>query len=141
MICPLCSPSGEKVVFKDDLFRVIYVEDEDYPGYFRLILNVHCKEMSELWKNEQQRIVVALTAIEKVMIAQMKPDKVNWAQLGNNIPHLHWHIIARFKDDKTFPGSIWAAPRRETDKEILKQRKAQAELCCKILSKELSANL
>ncbi len=138
MTCPLCDPSGEKVVFKNDIFRVVCVEDENYPGYFQLILNVHVKEMSDLWKIEQGRVFAALAEIEKVLIAQMKPEKVNWAQLGNQVPHLHWHIIARFTDDATFPDPIWSAPRRETDKETLKLRKAQAERCCEILSEKLS---
>jgi diadenosine tetraphosphate (Ap4A) HIT family hydrolase len=32
--------------------------------------------------------------------------------LGNQVPHLHWHVIPRFADDAHFPDAIWAAPRR-----------------------------
>ncbi|MEI4902545.1 HIT domain-containing protein, partial [Klebsiella pneumoniae] len=41
------------------------------------------------------------------------PDKVNLASLGNVVPHLHWHVIARFRDDAHFPDPIWSVPRRE----------------------------
>jgi diadenosine tetraphosphate (Ap4A) HIT family hydrolase len=44
----------------------------------------------------------------------MKPDKINLASLGNMTPHLHWHVIPRFVDDKHFPAPIWATPTRES---------------------------
>jgi diadenosine tetraphosphate (Ap4A) HIT family hydrolase len=38
---------------------------------------------------------------------------VNLASLGNVVPHLHWHVIARFADDKHFPQPIWGQAQRE----------------------------
>jgi diadenosine tetraphosphate (Ap4A) HIT family hydrolase len=43
----------------------------------------------------------------------MHPDKINLASLGNMTPHLHWHVIPRFKQDKHFPQPIWGVPQRE----------------------------
>ncbi len=43
----------------------------------------------------------------------MQPDKMNVASLGNMTPHVHWHIVPRFRDDRHFPHPIWAAPQRE----------------------------
>jgi len=43
----------------------------------------------------------------------LQPDKINLASLGNQVPHLHWHVIPRFADDAHFPDPIWAAARRE----------------------------
>jgi diadenosine tetraphosphate (Ap4A) HIT family hydrolase len=37
---------------------------------------------------------------------------VNLAALGNQVPHLHWHIIPRFADDAHFPDPVWAVARR-----------------------------
>ena len=42
-----------------------------------------------------------------------RPDKVNLAALGNAVPHLHWHIVARFAWDSHFPASVWAPASRE----------------------------
>ena len=46
--CPLCAPQGELEVVRTDKFRVIRVDDPDFPGYFRLIWNEHVKENSDL---------------------------------------------------------------------------------------------
>ena len=52
-------------------------------------------------------------AIERVLIEQLCPTKVNLAALGNMVPHLHWHVIARFEWDSHFPQSVWGARQRE----------------------------
>lgn len=54
----------------------------------------------------------------------MHPDKINLAQLGNMVPHLHWHLIPRYKDDTHFPESIWGMQQRKissnlTDRKVL----------------------
>jgi diadenosine tetraphosphate (Ap4A) HIT family hydrolase len=41
-----------------------------------------------------------------------QPDKINLACLGNVVPHLHWHVIPRWRDDSHFPAPIWAAAKR-----------------------------
>ena len=38
---------------------------------------------------------------------------MNLASLGNQTPHLHWHVVPRFRDDRHFPGPIWASPKHE----------------------------
>jgi diadenosine tetraphosphate (Ap4A) HIT family hydrolase len=61
----------------------------------------------------------------------MDPDKVNLAALGNMVPHIHWHIIPRYKDDAFFPGSVWSARTQDVPKSALEVRRA--------LAKQLSA--
>ena len=43
----------------------------------------------------------------------LQPDKINLASLGNAVPHLHWHVIPRFRGDPHFPSPIWGAPLRQ----------------------------
>jgi diadenosine tetraphosphate (Ap4A) HIT family hydrolase len=56
----------------------------------------------------------------------MHPHKVNVAALGNMVPHIHWHVIPRFKDDAFFPGSSWSDKLRETPEALLAERRRQA---------------
>lgn len=127
--CPLCNPpEGQEIVlYSNPIFRIIQVEDPHFPGYFRVISQKHVKEMSDLPVNEQILIIEALSKMEEIVIATMEPTKVNWAQLGNMVPHLHWHLIARYEDDATFPGSIWNPVVRKTDLEILRARELKAK--------------
>jgi diadenosine tetraphosphate (Ap4A) HIT family hydrolase len=43
----------------------------------------------------------------------LSPTKMNLATLGNVVPHLHWHLIARFDWDSHFPSPVWSAAQRE----------------------------
>ena len=53
--------------------------------------------------------------VEQCLREHLSPAKINLAALGNMVPHLHWHVIARFADDTHFPGSVWAPVQRESN--------------------------
>jgi diadenosine tetraphosphate (Ap4A) HIT family hydrolase len=128
--CPLCEPGAETVLWRDDACRVVWVEDPDYPGFCRVILNAHVREMTDLPEDERQRLMTVVFAVEAAVCEVLQPDKVNLASLGNQVPHLHWHVIPRFADDRHFPDPIWATPRRpgrpRADDGELRRRLARA---------------
>ena len=126
MDCVLCHPQKENVVWKNKDLRVILVDDPLFPGYFRVIWNKHIAEMSDLTDDERQLLEKVLLTVEKVVREQMQPDKINWAQFGNMVPHLHWHIIARYRDDSHFPESIWGLKQRKVAEEKVQQLKIKA---------------
>lgn len=126
MDCVLCHPQKENVVWKNKELRVIQVDDPLFPGYFRVIWNKHIAEMSDLTDDERQLLEKVRLTVEKVVREQMQPDKINWAQFGNMVPHLHWHIIARYRDDSHFPESIWGSKQREVAEEKVQQLKMKA---------------
>jgi diadenosine tetraphosphate (Ap4A) HIT family hydrolase len=53
-------------------------------------------------------------AVESALRARLTPTKMNLASLGNQTPHLHWHLIPRFADDSHFPQPVWGARQRDT---------------------------
>lgn len=110
--CTLCAPSDEIRLWSDAFCRVIWVDDTDYPGFCRVILNAHVKEMTDLPFTEQRRLMEVVFAVEAAIREEMQPDKINLASLGNMVPHVHWHVIPRWADDPKFPDSIWSAARR-----------------------------
>ena len=131
MSCPLCNPSGENIIKQNNLFRVILVDE--IPGFIRIILNKHIAEFSDLSFNDYQKVYAEIYKIEKIMREILDPDKINIASLGNYVPHLHIHIIPRYKNDSWFPDSIWSEKHREyeyktTKEEIDKMIKAIKKL-------------
>jgi diadenosine tetraphosphate (Ap4A) HIT family hydrolase len=108
----LCDSAGGQPLWQDELCRVVLVEDRDYPGFCRVILNRHVSEMTDLDAATRQRLMRVVFAAEQALRQLMQPTKINLASFGNMVAHLHWHIIARFADDKHFPGSIWGEARR-----------------------------
>lgn len=88
------------------------VTDENYPGFCRVILQDHVREMTDLAPQRRARLMQAVFATERALRDTLRPTKVNLASLGNMTPHLHWHVIPRFADDAHFPEAIWARPLR-----------------------------
>lgn len=113
MSCPLCNPANEHLLYSNDLFRVILVND--IPGFLRIILNKHVKELSDLPKEEALLITKEIIRLEKALKKHIRPDKINVATLGNYVPHLHIHIIPRFINDPWWPDSIWLEKHRDYD--------------------------
>ncbi|MCX7893093.1 MAG: HIT family protein [Burkholderiales bacterium] len=110
--CELCESPGGQVLWRNALARVVAVEDADYPGFCRVILNRHVAEMTDLAEADRHALVAIVFAVEAALRALLAPDKMNLASLGNVVPHLHWHVIPRFRDDRHFPAPVWAAPAR-----------------------------
>ena len=126
--CPLCNPVGERVIWRGSLVRVIDASDEDLPGFVRVIVKRHAAEMTDLTSEESDMVRKAVRLCEVCMLETIHPDKINLASLGNMVPHVHWHVIARFKDDAFFPDSIWSPRRRNCPPEVLEKRREQARV-------------
>lgn len=110
--CELCESDGGALIWRDASCRVVSVAEPGYAGYCRVIWNAHVKEMSDLAEPERAHCMRVVFALEVALREHLRPDKVNLASLGNATPHLHWHVVARFRDDPHFPGSVWGPPVR-----------------------------
>ena len=110
--CELCDSPGGETLWHDDFCRVVLVADPDYPGFCRVILNQHVSEMTDLETGARERLMRVVFAAEAAVRRVMRPGKINLASLGNMVPHLHWHVIPRFADDRHFPNSLWGEPQR-----------------------------
>ena len=110
--CPLCAALDETALWRDDRCRVILAGDADYPGFCRVIWRAHVREMTDLAAEDRDRLMSVVYATEAALRATLSPLKINLASLGNQVPHLHWHVIPRFGDDAHFPDPVWAVRHR-----------------------------
>jgi len=128
--CVLCkdalSPAEGELIWRGDDCRVILIHDPDLPGFCRVIWNRHVSEMSELTYGERDLLMSLVFAVERAIKSTMEPFKINLASLGNQVPHLHWHVIPRYKDDAFFPNTAWSARARETPAAIIGERQKRA---------------
>ena len=113
--CPLCATDGGLVVLRQPLLRVVRVADADFPAYYRVILQAHRAEMTDLSAAHRHAVMDAVMAVEQVLRQALRPAKVNLAALGNMVPHLHWHVIARFDWDSHFPQPVWGTRQRAVE--------------------------
>lgn len=138
--CELCQFDYTGALWQNDKFFIIAVQDEKFPGYVRLIWKEHVAEMTDLEAQDRLMIWKALDIIETCMRKHMHPDKINLAEFGNMVPHLHWHIIPRYTDDSHFPESIWGLQQRKLSVNTT-QRQALANTFYKELKEVLQEQL
>jgi diadenosine tetraphosphate (Ap4A) HIT family hydrolase len=111
--CALCDGPGGTLVFQGPGYRVIHADEAGFPAFYRVVWDDHVAEFSDLAAPERIVCMEAVATVERVLRDQLSPTKVNLAALGNMVPHLHWHVIARFDWDSRFPAPVWAAAVRE----------------------------
>ncbi len=121
--CALCAPSAHTTLWQDDFCRVVLLNDADYPAYCRVELVAHVKEMTDLAPVQRAQMMKVVFAVELAVREVVNPYKINLASLGNKTPHLHWHVIPRFGDDKHFPNSHWGEPVRANKEKALDTNK------------------
>ena len=117
MACELCDAVGGELLWQDDVCRVVRVNDPDYPGFCRVIWKRHVQEMTDLAADERRHLMAVTFAVEQAVRQVLSPDKINLASLGNVTPHLHWHVIPRFMDDRHFPNPIWGQVREQAQRD------------------------
>ncbi|MHB1951622.1 MAG: HIT family protein [Acidiferrobacteraceae bacterium] len=111
--CPLCTSDGGEVLLRDGGCRVVVAEELGQPAMLRVILGEHVAEMTDLPAAQRDHVMALVFAAESAVRTVLQPDKINLASLGNYVPHLHWHVIPRFRDDAQFPDPVWSPARRE----------------------------
>lgn len=109
--------------------RKIALDAIDHPLYFieiheseipwlKVFIRRPVREFSECTPEEKAAVWKALDVIEKAMLAYYRPEKINIASFGNMLPQVHWHIMARFKEDSYFPEPMWGKRQRKAALEL-----------------------
>jgi diadenosine tetraphosphate (Ap4A) HIT family hydrolase len=104
------------IIYENKSIR-IETEESEIP-WLKIFTQHSYKEMSEVPADIKFEIYDLLDIIEKEMIAYYAPDKINIASFGNYLPHVHWHIMARFREDSYFPEPMWGTKQREASLQL-----------------------
>ncbi|MGQ9427425.1 HIT domain-containing protein [Gilvimarinus sp. F26214L] len=84
------------------------------------------REIHHLADEDQIQLIKESSHLAEVMVDLFVPDKMNVAVLGNVVPQLHVHHVARFRSDPAWPGPVWGAveakPYRPEELEALVHR-------------------
>ena len=104
------------LVFQNKLIRV-EIEEFEIP-WLKIFTQKNIKEFSQCDQNTKLEILRVLDIIEKELLEYFEPKKINIASFGNYLPHVHFHIQARFENDSFFPESTWGKKQRESTLEL-----------------------
>jgi diadenosine tetraphosphate (Ap4A) HIT family hydrolase len=107
-------PSAEDFIADCGPARAYLHEDQFFPGWTVLILERHATELYELDARERASLMDAVADVSRALATVYDAAKMNYALLGNVLPHIHWHLIPRRKDDPIPSEPVWTlshAPR------------------------------
>ncbi len=96
----------------ENKYVFIEIEPSEIP-WLKIFTQKQYKEFSQCPIEVKQEIWRLLDIIEKEMILFFNPAKINIASFGNYVPHVHFHIMARFEEDSFFPEPMWGKKQRE----------------------------
>ena len=91
------------------LCRVLLAKDSQYPWLILVPRVANLREIHHLAPEQQQQLMQESCAVATLMERALGPDKINVAALGNLVPQLHLHHVARFSSDAAWLGPIWGA--------------------------------
>lgn len=114
------------------LCRVLLLNDSQYPWLILVPRQAGLRELCELGDAQRSQYQRESDLLAGVLLNQYRADKLNIAALGNMVPQLHIHHIARYQDDACWPKPVWgqlpAQPYRdaEGDQRLAELREALA---------------
>jgi ATP adenylyltransferase len=109
--CPLCLPRPDDcdhwlVVAKLSVSTLYLDRNQTYRGHCQLVHDgAHVDGLENLPRDEFSRLADDLHCAAGAISRVCHPDRMNYASLGNVVPHLHWHLVPRYKGDPR-----WGAP-------------------------------
>lgn len=130
--CPLCNRlqklPGDEVVWQFP-HSVAYLGPwQYYTGYCVLVSRTHATELHLLPPSERLAYLGEMATLGNAIAQSFQPRKMNCELLGNQVPHLHWHLFPRSADDPETLKAVWLALDRADQDEHEKQRLQQASL-------------
>jgi len=116
--CPACSrewpDEAQRIV--DCGSSVAYLHDDQFfPGWTFLVLKRHATELWQLDAAERATLIEEVTRVARAVGTAFGASKMNYELLGNQIAHIHWHLIPRGADDPAPRLPVWTVahePRR-----------------------------
>lgn len=90
-----------------ELCTLLLMNDRQYPWFILVPRRNGLREIHELADADQLLLLKESNALSRWLMTEFKPDKLNIAALGNMVPQLHIHHIARFKSDPAWPAPVW----------------------------------
>ncbi len=95
----------------------IEIEESEIP-WLKVFTQKPYKEFSQTPLKVKLQILAKIDIIEKEMLSYYNPKKINIASFGNYLPHVHFHVMARFEEDSYFPEPMWGVKQREGKLEL-----------------------
>lgn len=114
--CPMCSrweTDSDLRITELEFSCAVLNRDQYFPGYTLLFTKSHVTELFHLDRQVRAAVMEELSMMAESLYSAFSPAKINYELLGNMVPHIHWHVVPRFRTDSHWPRPVWAEPHEE----------------------------
>ncbi|HKN86899.1 MAG TPA: HIT family protein [Nitrospiraceae bacterium] len=108
--CAACSgqwPSADHRIADFETSIAYLFDDQFFPGWTVLVLKRHATELFRLSADERSRLIEEVSMVGEALMETFHAVKVNYELLGNQLPHIHWHVIPRLTNDPAPRDPAW----------------------------------
>jgi diadenosine tetraphosphate (Ap4A) HIT family hydrolase len=127
--CPFCArlsslegPGGADVVWQASQGVAFLGPWQYYHGYCVFVSRRHATELSQLGDGERRTFLEEMCRLARAIEECFRPHKLNYELLGNQVPHLHWHLFPRSQEDPDALKPVWLALDRAERDEAERRR-------------------
>ncbi len=89
------------------LSQLLMMNDSQYPWFILVPRRQSVREIFHLTEADRHQFINESCIVAEQMTAIYQPDKLNIAAIGNLVPQLHIHHVARYQNDIAWPAPIW----------------------------------
>jgi diadenosine tetraphosphate (Ap4A) HIT family hydrolase len=145
MTCPLCDKlhqlPAELLVWQFPHSVALLGPWQYYTGYCVLVARSHTTELHQLPVAVRAAFLDEMVLLSQAIATAFEPRKMNCESLGNQVPHLHWHLFPRSADDPETLKPVWLALERAEHDDAEKQRLQAAPIARAEIIERLRAAL
>lgn len=122
--CKICDgiwPLPDHFIGALNLTTVYLFEDQYFAGWTVLVLNDHLTELFDLSQDTRCALIEEVSQVAHTLSTVFEANKINYELLGNQVPHIHWHLIPRLANDPSPLQPVWCVqhdPVRLADSEL-----------------------
>ena len=107
VLCERVAGAGEHFIADLDACRAYLNPDQFFPGWVFVVLRRHARELYELSRAERARVVEDVSWVARALAQVYQPVKMNYELLGNQVAHIHWHLVPRLAGDPEPQWPVW----------------------------------
>ena len=101
------------------LCSIRLIDNSKFPWIILIPKRKKVNDITELNTKDQILLMREIVFCSKIMKKCFKTSKLNVEKIGNVVPQLHIHIIARFRKDSSWPLSVWVVKEKSYTKKLL----------------------
>lgn len=115
--CPYCNGGAALADFAykigdiSDHSSLYLFKEQSHPGRMVVAYRGHVSEISDLSPEQLQAYMADVARIARLIHKMYRPDKINYGAFGDLNPHLHFHLVPKYKDEFEWGGNFQINPR------------------------------